>query len=359
MQRSDLLDFDAGAEFHLIPGDGRPAGAPGDRGVDLELVQNRGDRIDHLVIGRTPPLGRITSYQQVQWRQRVGAVHYPVDRLRRRLGSTAFRISYGRISRAGIPGYRGRLLTPGLDRFGEAPGRGSRIIEWVIVMRRAGGTRSTRPKRLSGGPAGAQALSGFVRKGRGHTPDDTGAERAAVVVLVVIIVVVPVAVIPVAVIPVAVIPVAVAAAGGEHGMQRRGHLPDGGSGDQQHPEPDRADQQWGRDPRRQSVRQRPADDESDEATGALPVDRPGRRSRPQVPQSEYRQADHRRTENQSRAGFRVGLCAHQHQSRRGDQKRKQDHRCPDEGAQNRVDPGPDRTGGVKPARCGDDHRKRQ
>ena len=43
LQRGDLLDLDAGAEFDLVAGDGRAAGAAGDRGVDLELLQHLGD----------------------------------------------------------------------------------------------------------------------------------------------------------------------------------------------------------------------------------------------------------------------------------------------------------------------------
>ena len=39
LQRGDLLDLHAGAEFDLVARDGRPAGAAGDGGVDLELVR--------------------------------------------------------------------------------------------------------------------------------------------------------------------------------------------------------------------------------------------------------------------------------------------------------------------------------
>ncbi len=47
LQRGDLLDLHARAEFDLVTGDGRAAGASGDRGVDLELLQHLGDRLDH------------------------------------------------------------------------------------------------------------------------------------------------------------------------------------------------------------------------------------------------------------------------------------------------------------------------
>ena len=64
---------------------------------------------------------------------------------------------------------------------------------------------------------------------------------------------------------------AVAGTGGEHGVQRLGNLTDRGAGDQQHAEHRRTEQQWGGDPRRESVRERAAHREPDKTAGALAV----------------------------------------------------------------------------------------
>ena len=50
-QRGDPLDLDAGAELDLVAGDRRAAGEAGDLGVDLELVEHLGERLDDAVVG--------------------------------------------------------------------------------------------------------------------------------------------------------------------------------------------------------------------------------------------------------------------------------------------------------------------
>ena len=79
LQRGDLLHLDAGAQLDLVAGDGRPARAAGDRGVDLELLQDRADRIGHLIVGGAALLRRIAGHQQAQRRQRVRALDDPVE----------------------------------------------------------------------------------------------------------------------------------------------------------------------------------------------------------------------------------------------------------------------------------------
>ena len=149
--------------------------------------------------------------------------------------------------------------------------------------------------------------------------------------------------------------VRVAAASGEHGVERRGKFANGGAGDQQHAEQRGTDQQRCGDPRRQPVRQGAAHGEPDETARTLPGGRVGGRARPQVPQAQNRQGDHRRTQDQTRTGFRIGLSAHEDHRDGGDQQRQQDHRPANKGPQARIDPRSDRAGGVEPGRRGNDH----
>ena len=67
----------------------------------------------------------------------------------------------------------------------------------------------------------------------------------------------------------------------------------------------------------QTVRQRTADGEADEPGGVLTADRGVRRPRPEVPQSQGGQGDHRRAEDQAWARLRVGPGAHQHHGDHG------------------------------------------
>ena len=57
-QRGDPLDLDARAELDLVAGDRRAAGEAGDLGVDLELVEDLGERLDDPVVGRAARLVR-------------------------------------------------------------------------------------------------------------------------------------------------------------------------------------------------------------------------------------------------------------------------------------------------------------
>ena len=339
LQRSDFLDLDTRTEFHLVAGDGRPAGATGDRGVHLELLQNRGNGVHHLVVGRTVPLGRVTGDQQIQWRQGVWAVDNPVDRL----GLLPGRLGFGCPGLGCLGIGRSRLLTTGFDRFGDGRYPGGRFIEWVVVIRRSDRTRGARPGRWFVS-TGTRIVVVTVREVIGCNIFCVARCRHPVVVVVIFVVVV-----------LGIVVIRIAAASGEHGVERRGHLTDGGTGDQQDAEQRSADQQRCGDPRRQPIRQRPAHGEPDESARPLPSGRVGGRARPQVPQAQNRQGDHRRTQNQTRAGFRVRLSAHQDHRDGGDQQRQQDHRPADEGPQAGVNPCSDRAGRVEPGRRGDDH----
>ena len=53
-ERGDLLDLDRRAELHLVAGDRRAAGEAGDGGVDVELLEDAGDRLDGDVVGLRP-----------------------------------------------------------------------------------------------------------------------------------------------------------------------------------------------------------------------------------------------------------------------------------------------------------------
>ncbi len=70
-QGGDLLDFDAGTQFHLVPGDRRAAGEAGDGGVHVELFENTGDPLDHVVVRGGADLGRRAELQQFRRRQLV------------------------------------------------------------------------------------------------------------------------------------------------------------------------------------------------------------------------------------------------------------------------------------------------
>ena len=63
-QRGDALDLDRRAELDLVAGDGRAAVKPGDRGVDLELLEDPGERRDDLVVGLCSGRARRAFAQQ-------------------------------------------------------------------------------------------------------------------------------------------------------------------------------------------------------------------------------------------------------------------------------------------------------
>ncbi|CKR97930.1 Uncharacterised protein [Mycobacterium tuberculosis] len=119
LQRGDLLDLDAGPQFDLVAGDGGPAGAARDGRVDLELGQHLTDGAGHVGVGRTAFLGRITGYQQVQRRQRVGTLDDPVQHL----GIFAAAASSGAPTGGGFR-YRRSVI---LRNLGRRPGR------WPVV----------------------------------------------------------------------------------------------------------------------------------------------------------------------------------------------------------------------------------
>ena len=95
--------------------------------------------------------------------------------------------------------------------------------------------------------------------------------------------------------------------------------------------------------------------EADEAGGVLSRDGLRRRTRPQMPQPESGQHDHRRAEDQPWPRLGVGLGAHQHHGDRGQRDRQQHDRGTDEHPQERVDPRPDRPRRVEPGTRGDHH----
>ena len=299
LQRGDLLHLDARPELDLVAGDGGPAGAAGDGGVDLELVQHLADGVGHLAVGRAALLGRVTGDQQAQRRQRVGTLDDPVQLL-------------------GVP-FSGPAAAPD------------------------GGFRDGRDVVLEGG-----------RRGTGRRPGlrvVVGVESRVVVIAVGEIfarggtrVVGKLIVVVVGVVGV----IALVKPGAEHGTHRIGHLADRGPGQQQQPE-QRADEQQRRgDPGRQPVRQRPPDRKSDESTRAAAQFRVFRRTGPQMAQAEIGQGDQAPAEDQPGPRLGVGLCAHQqHRQRRGDDREHQDGRA-DKRAKRGVDPRTDRPGGVEP-----------
>ena len=323
MQRSDLLDLHTGAEFHLVAGDGRATGAAGDRGVDLELLQHGGDRVDHLLVGRAAPLRRITRDEQVQRGQRVGPLHHAVDR-------------HGVL--LGVPLVRGGLLAARLGGHGDG---GDAFVQWIVVQRCADRTCRARPRRRLVLGVGPRVV--VVAVGEVLGPLDIGLVPRVGPLEVVVVVAV----------------LGLATAGAEHRVQRLGQFPDRRAGQQQHPEQHGDDQQRGGDPRGHAVGEWAADRETDETGGALTIGRSRRCSGPQMPQPQHRKRDHRAPDDQPGAGLRVGLGAHQHDADGGDQHGQQHHGPADEGPQHRVDPGADRAGGVEPGTGRDHHRQAQ
>ena len=104
-------------------------------------------------------------------------------------------------------------------------------------------------------------------------------------------------------------------------LHGRRHLADRRAGHEQQAE-QRADEQQRRgDPLGQPVRQRTADGEAEESGGVLAPGGILRRTRPQMPQPECGQRDHRRAEDQPRPRLGVGFGAHQHHGDRGEHDR--------------------------------------
>ena len=76
-QRGDLLDLDRRPELDLVAGHRRTAGEAGDRGVDVELLEDAGDRLDGDVVALRARLRRGSGPQHVERGQDV----VPGDRL--------------------------------------------------------------------------------------------------------------------------------------------------------------------------------------------------------------------------------------------------------------------------------------
>ena len=279
LQRGDLLDLDAGAEFDLVAGDGRAAGAAGDGGVDLELVEHRRDRprssgrwrrcgasADH----RRPAAPATAACTGPRRRGRATGVLLGVAAFLRRAAVGSARGPSARRRRAGSCPSACRRV-PGV------PGHGRRLA----VARRRAGRRSSRRRSRRARP------SAVVRRRRRRR--STRRRR-------------------------------VASAGAEHRAHGVGHLADGGAGQQQQAEQRADDQQRRGDPRRQAVGQRAADGEADEARGALTAAGIRRRTRPQMPQAEHGQRDHGRAEDQPRPRLGVGFGAHQQHGDHGEQR---------------------------------------
>ena len=114
VQRGDLLDLDAGAELDLVAGDGRASGEAGDRGVDVELLEDAGDRLDDPVVRAAARARGRSGGQQITRRERVGRVagglahrqaQLLADTVAARLGRRG-----GRHGRSGAAGPRGWFL---------------------------------------------------------------------------------------------------------------------------------------------------------------------------------------------------------------------------------------------------------
>ena len=301
-----------GAQLDLVAGDGGAAGAAGDGGVDLELVEHLGDGVGHDGVGGAALLGRVARDEQAQRRQGVGPFDDAVQHLclglpgRATAGLAGCRLGDGRsVVVAGKPRGVGRLLRrPGLRL----------AVERALVVVAVG-----------------EVFAGHAVVGE------------PVFVVPAVPVVVPV-----------VIVVALPEPGAEHGPHGVGHLADRGPGQEQQAEHETDEQQRRRDPGRQPVRQRPTDREADETRRVAPRLRVFRRARPQVAQAEHRQSDQAGAEYQPGPRVGVGLGAHQrHRHRGGDQRKGEDPRA-DERAKQGVHPRAERAGGVEPRTGGDD-----
>src|SRR5690606_5297577 len=101
----------------------------------------RGDRVGHRVVGRGTGLRRVAGHQQAQRRQRVGALHHPVqyDRGVGRFGRLGLGLAAGRLGRRRRLG--GRLVERvGVRRCARLPLRrvvgagGVVVIDGVTVV---------------------------------------------------------------------------------------------------------------------------------------------------------------------------------------------------------------------------------
>ena len=70
-QTRDAVNFDAGAELDLVTRDRRAAGETGDDGVDAELVEHLGERVDDAVVRGRTLLGRRALLEEGRLGQRV------------------------------------------------------------------------------------------------------------------------------------------------------------------------------------------------------------------------------------------------------------------------------------------------
>ena len=98
VQGRDLLDLHAGAELDLVASDCRATGEARDRGVDLELLQDPLDRLDHLIVGLAAFLRRVAGGEKLQRRERVVD---PAEQLRLRVQLFAVGVRGG-VARRGV-----------------------------------------------------------------------------------------------------------------------------------------------------------------------------------------------------------------------------------------------------------------
>ena len=174
----------AGAQLDLVPGHGRAAAEAGDLRVDVELVEDAGERLDDAVVRRAARLGRRAGGQEVGRRQRVGDVageRELLHALRELVGRRRLRRGRRRQRDLGLrrpdrrdrvpAGGRGGHARGGLGvRLGDAVRRGVRALRACLRplapacraarCRRRRAARSGTPRRRPASPVGVRAGDG-------------------------------------------------------------------------------------------------------------------------------------------------------------------------------------------------------
>ena len=109
LQVGDLGDLHTRPQLHLVAGHCRSAGEAGDLGVDLEFLEDVGDRLDHAVVGLGACLRRVAREQQFRRRQVVVALRDLAYLFRRGFFCFGFRGGCGDLGGVDAAARRDRL----------------------------------------------------------------------------------------------------------------------------------------------------------------------------------------------------------------------------------------------------------
>ena len=348
LQGGDLLHLHTWSEFHLVPRDRRPPGEPRDGRVDLELLQDRRDAVDHLVVGRAAELGRVTLDQQAGRRKPVVTFHGLVDdqcivaaagveirfglglgphRFRRRFGHRALADRLGadrRCAQRFGHGSRHRLVFD--DGFGQC-----------LPRRDRSGLASTRRPSQSFGRPGRVVVGRVV-----VVRIAEGCVGVTTVFVVVHVLVVPV----------------VVDTEPEVGTGDVDQFTHRETGQEQEPEGQAEQEDRHRQPRRQAVGQRTTCGHSEESAGVLSLGEVRGCTGKDVPQPDDGQRDEQACADAPSATRGIGSVTHQDETAHQENDREKYRSRPDQRASRRVHESTHRAARAEPHRRDHDDRQR-